>query len=72
VRDAQEKIAALGRGQWGLAVVATTGDEVLVVIAVVAVQAFGHPVRVVGRFELDCDPALSPIVTNPLIRTKRE
>lgn len=70
--DSQEKIAALGRAQLLLAVVATAGDEVLIVVAVKAMQALGHPARVRAGCRFDCDPALSRIVTNPLIRTKRE
>ena len=44
--DLQEEIAAFRRAQLRLAVVATAGDEVLIVVAVKAMQALGHPVRV--------------------------
>ena len=43
-----------------------------VVIAVVTMETIGHPVMVDLEFGLDCDMGLTGIVTNPLIRTKRE
>ena len=57
--------------------VATAGDEVQIVVAVVAMQALRHPARVDTGVRFDCDLGLRPIVTNPLvtdplIRTKRE
>jgi hypothetical protein len=45
-QDSQEKITAFGRAQLRLAVVATAGDEVQILAAVIAMQALGHPVRV--------------------------
>jgi hypothetical protein len=45
-QDVQEKVAAFGRAQLRLAVVATAGDEMQIVVAVIAMQALGHPVRV--------------------------
>src|ERR1019366_2901839 len=71
-QDAQEKCASFGRVQLRLAVVATAGDEMQVMVAVIATQPLGHPVRVRAEFQFDCDPALSRMVTNPLIGTKRE
>jgi hypothetical protein len=45
-QDAQKKVAALGRAQLRLAMVATTGNEMQIMAAVVAMQAPGHLVRV--------------------------
>jgi hypothetical protein len=41
-QDAQEKIAALGRAQLRLAVVATAGDEMQVLTTVVAMKPLSH------------------------------
>jgi hypothetical protein len=49
-QDGKEKVAAFGRGQLGLAVVAAAGYEMQVVIAVVAMQALGHPAIVDSEF----------------------
>ena len=54
-QDAQEKVAAFGLVQLRLAVVATAGDEMQVMVAVIAMQALGHPVRVRAEFQFDCD-----------------
>jgi len=45
-QDAQKKIAAFGRAQLRLAVVAAAGDEMQIMVAVIAMQALGHPIRV--------------------------
>ena len=46
LQDAQEKVATFGRAQLRLAVVATAGDEMQIMVAVIAMQALGHPIRV--------------------------
>jgi len=38
-QDAQNKVAAFGRAQLRLAMVATAGDEMQIVVAVIAIQA---------------------------------
>jgi hypothetical protein len=38
-----------------LATVATAGDEVQIVRAIIAMQALGHPVRIFPRLERDGD-----------------
>ena len=42
----KKEIAALGRAQSRLAMITTAGDEVKVLLAVDAVEAFGHLFRV--------------------------
>jgi len=45
-QDAQEQVAAFGPVQLRLAMVATAGDEMQIVVAVIAMQALRHPARV--------------------------
>ena len=45
-QDAEEEVAAFGGAKLRLAVVATAGDEMQIVTAVITMQALGHLARV--------------------------
>jgi hypothetical protein len=52
--------------------VATAGDEMQIMVAVITMQALGHPIRVDMGTLVWRDLGLSLIVMNPLIRKNRE
>jgi len=45
MQDAQEKITAFGRAQLRLAVIATAGDEMQIMVAVIAMQRLVIPLE---------------------------
>jgi hypothetical protein len=48
-QDLQEKVAALDGAQLRLAAIATAGNEMQVLSAIIAMETFGHPDRVAVR-----------------------
>ena len=45
-QDSQEKIATFGAAELGPAAVATAGDKMQILGAIIAMQPLGHPIRV--------------------------